>query len=191
MKHLDDLTIKEFEQFTELMSGDDPDIYGIFELFGMDANKQTYAEFEKNWNKIKNMTLSTKGVKKVYNINGRKFKACLNPLKLKAGQYIDFQSYMSKEFKIENVLSVFLLPMERKNIFGKLIAKKYNENYDVFEVQQYLYNNMRMAEANELSNFFLTWSVKLIKTMKDYSEKKLYKMMKKQNKNKLKTPLYG
>lgn len=190
MKQLNDFTIEEFEKYTELFEGDEPDIYGIFELFGIDVSKLNYADFENKWKDILNMKLSTKGVKKVYNINGRKFKACLNPLKLKAGQYIDFQTYISGDVKLHNILSVFLLPIERKGIFGTLTTRKYNDGYDVVEVQDYLYKNMKISEANELSNFFLEWSIKLIKTMKDYSEKKLYQMKMKNNKQK-KTRLFG
>lgn len=187
MKQLDDFTIKEFDEFKEALSGDEPDLVTIFELFNMDMFKLKFDDFQNKWKHIQNMTLSTKGVKKIYNINGRKFKATLNPLKLKAGQYIDFQTYMSQEnVGIHKILSVFLIPQYKSNFFGKYITRNYNDGYDMVEVQKFLYNNMKIGEASELNNFFLYWSLKLIKTMKDYSEKKYYKMKQKQNKKLLK-----
>lgn len=190
MKHINELTIEEYQKFTEYISDEIPDIYSVMELLGEKPAQMKFDIFQNKWAEILNMTLSTKGVKKIYNINGRLFKASLNPLKLKAGQYIDFQTYVQdKDFKIQNVLSVFLIPT-KKNIFGKYNTKKYNTDYDIFEVQDYLYKNMLIAEANELSNFFLSWSIKLMRVMKDFSEKKLVK-----NKLKLiqqkKTRLFG
>lgn len=175
MKHLNDLTIAEYEQFKTLVEAND--IFGIFLLFGENAEDMPYDEFEKMWTNIKSQTLSTSGVKREYKIGNRTFHASLNPLKLKAGQFIDFQNYL-QDFKVHKVLSVFLIPMERKGLFRRLTSKKYNTDYDIYEVQTYLYNNMTIGEANELSNFFLKWSMILLKTMKDSSEKKFWKMRK-------------
>jgi len=135
-----------------------------------------YDKFEKMWNSIQHQTLSTKGVKREYKIGNRIFHACLNPFKLKAAQFIDFQTYL-QNFKMQSVLSVFLIPVERKVLFKK-VPCKYNTDYDIYEVQNFLYENMTIGEASELSNFFLNWSMILLKTMKESSEKKLWKMRK-------------
>lgn len=180
-KTLNDFTIKEFEKYVECMGGDTPDVYAIFELFGEDASKLKYDEFEKMWNEIRNMSLSVGGTRNIYKVGNRHFKACLNPLKLSAGQYIDFQTYV-KNFKLQQIMSVFLLPMKRSWFFGKLMPMKYNTGYDIVEVQDYLYKHMLVREANDLSAFFLKWSLILTKTMRDYSEKRLMKMRLSQNK---------
>jgi hypothetical protein len=166
IKDLNSLTIKEFELYSELIGDEqsEPDVYGIFELFGLDASGMVYDDFYKKLKEIQSMRLSTKGVKKVYTINGRRFKASLNPIKLSAGQFIDFQSYLSSGAKLQSILSVFLIPQDKSWFLGKYITKKYNTGYDIFEVQTYLYENMRIGDASELSAFFLTWSNKLLKT---------------------------
>lgn len=179
MKHINDFTIKEFEEFSNLMSEKIPDIFSIFKLFGEDASKMKFDTFEKKWFEIQNMRLSTKGTKKIYKIGNRKFKAVLNPYHIKAGQFVDFQSYVKNGLKLNEILSVFLLPMEKK-LFGYK-THKYNEGYDIFEVQKYIYENMLISEANELSTFFLTWSSKQLTLMNQFLLKKRVKEMKKRN----------
>ena len=69
----------------------------------------------------------------------------------------------------------------KKNIFGKEKSLKYGV-YDVIEVQDYLYNNMKIGEANELAAFFLQISISLLKIMTNFSEMKLWRLMKKKQK---------
>lgn len=171
-KHLKDLTIEEFNSYSEMLSMDEPDIFGIFELFGMDAINMPMDKFQQQWTKIQQMVLIPKGVERVYNIKGKRYKAELNHLKLSAGQFIDFQTYM-REFKLEEILSVFLIPQYRK--WGRWRTHKYNSGYDIIEVQEHLLKNMTIGDAQNLSNFFLESSVKLLELMKGFSEKKLYK----------------
>lgn len=172
LRHLKDLTIKEFTQYQEMLQFEEPDMMSIFELFGLDMNAMSYDKFQKTWMNIVSMTLPINGVEKHYKINGVRYKACLNHLKLSAGQFIDFQSYM-RDFKLEEVLSVFLIPQYRK--WGRWHTYKYNSGYDVLDVQENLYNHMKIGDAQELSNFFLKSSVKLLELMKGFLEKKMYK----------------
>lgn len=175
MKTLNDLTLNEFEQFTELMSEtDDLDIVSIFELFGEDVIELKYDEFLQKLNQIQSMTLSRRGVKKVYTIKGRRFKACLNITKLKAAQFIDLQQLMQTKWKISDVLSVVLLPQYRKGFRWR--TRKYNTGYDILEIRKFLQENFKAGEANELSAFFLTQSNSLLKVTTDYLRKKEAKM---------------
>jgi hypothetical protein len=82
-----------------------------------------------------------------------------------------------RDFKLEEVLSVFLIPQYRK--WGKWHTYKYNSGYDVIKVQENLYNHMKIGDAQELSNFFLKSSVKLLGLMKGFLEKKQVKEKKK------------
>lgn len=177
-KELNDLTLKEFDDYQELLKESEPNLDLIFKLFGYDIEKMDIAEMRKIENKIAGMQLKVVGTKFRYKVGDRIFKAQLNLTKVSASQFIDFQQYM-KDFKVHQVLSVFLLPMKR-NWFGKLIAKKYNTDYDIFELQDYLYNNFTIGEANELANAFFLQSQDLLKVMKDYLEKKQMKMKYKQ-----------
>lgn len=176
MKQLRDLTIKEFSLYNELLRMDEPDIFGIFEIFGLDAINMKFDVFQQKWAEIQNMSIVPAGVHRTYTIKGKRFKAELNHFKLSAGQFIDFQSYM-KDFKLEEILSVFLIPQYRK--WGRWRTYKYNSGYDIIELQDFLLNNMTMGIAQNLSTFFLNSSVTSLGLMKGFLEKKKYKAMKK------------
>ena len=175
LRQLQDFTIKEYYEYQEMLSGDEPDIFGIFELFGESAIDMPFDTFEKKWKEIQEMQVVNKRASKYYKINGMKYKAQLNHLKVSAGQFIDFQSYM-KNLKVEEILSVFLIPM-KKSMFS-YTELKYNDGYDVLEVQKDILNHMTIGEAVGLSDFFLESSMKLLKTMKESLEKKEFKMKK-------------
>ena len=176
MRHIKDFSIKEFTQYQEMLQYDEPDMISIFNLFGLDMMSLSYDAFQKKWMEIISMVLPRNGVEKYYKINGVRYKACLNHLKLSAGQFIDFQSYM-RDFKLEEVMSVFLIPQHKK--WGRWVTPKYNSGYDIIKVQENLYNHMKIGDAQELSAFFLDSSVKLLGLMKGFLEKKQYKMKKK------------
>lgn len=187
IKHINDFTIKEFKQYSELLNDKEPDVFSIMELFGIEHPEDLKMDkYQEVWKNIQSQSLSMRGVKKVYNINGKRYAATLNILKLNAGQFIDFQNYMSK-FQIEQVLSVFLIPQYRKGFTWH--THKYGDSYDVLEVQKDLFENMKMGEANELSAFFLKSSISLLEVMKDCSEKKLVKMKQKKIKQFNKSPM--
>ena len=186
MKNLNDLTIKEYNDYATLLdegkADGNVDIFSIMEIFGIkNPDKLNYNDFQEKWDKIKSMSLSLDRPKTIYNINGRLFKPQLKVLNLTAGQFIDLQNYL-KNYKLHQVLSVFMMPT-KKNIFGKEKSLKYGD-YDVIEVQDYLYNNMKIGEANELAAFFLQISITLLKIMNNFSEMKLWRMIKKKQKSK-------
>lgn len=178
---LNNLTIKQWNEFTELMIEETPDIYSIFELFGYDVNRLSVDEFEKLWNEIKTAKLSQSVIKREYQIGDRRFKAHLNISKIKAGQFIDLQTYLSSGKKLEQMLSVFLIPMKR-NFIGVYREQEYGVGYDIFETQEFLLNNFPIGAANELSFFFLRTSKTLLQFMKESSTRKLMKAKNKEMK---------
>lgn len=182
VKTLNDLSLKEFDKYKELIVEEKLDLEEVFKLFGYDITEMDVAEMRKIETLISGMSLYKGGVKKVYNINGRRFKAQLNLTNISASQFIDYQMYLNP-FDLKCVLSVILIPQKR-SWFG-WITPKYNDGYDIFEVQNYLYNNFTIGEANNLSNFFFQQSEDLLRVMKGYLEKKKVKMKMKQIKTQL------
>lgn len=180
MKHIDEFSIKEYLELENLLKFEgQPDLYAIFELFDEDFEKLNQEEYRKKWNEINNMQLTkNKGIKLKYNINGKVFKPVLNPMKIKASQYIDFQYYIQNNGKINELISVFLIPVKKK-WYGKEVKMEYNEGYDVIEVQEYLLNNMKIVDAKEISDFFLLLSIRLMKNMETSLTRKKMKMVKK------------
>lgn len=177
MKLLKDFTIQEFYDYQYILKQKKPDVFQIFELFGENANNMPYHEFEKKLQIINSQTIPMKkSVKQVYRIKNRDFKVMLNPKNITAAQFIDFQTYISKELKFEQILSIFLTPSYR-TWYGLKKYHKYNQNYDIFEVQDYLLNNCTIEVAQEISDFFLHLSKILLKVMTDYSIKQKAMMM--------------
>lgn len=177
MKDINELTLKEFEQYSELLKDEqDTDIFGIMELFGIDHPENLPTDkFTHCWDMIKTMSLSMNGVKKTYNIKGKRFKPQLNILKLKAGQFIDLQNYL-KNYKLHEVLSIFLIPQYKTKLFGTWKTYNYNDGYDLLNIQEFLYENMLIGEASELAAFFLRNSQHMLKVIANCSERKLIKM---------------
>ena len=179
MRELKNFTIKEFEQYQELLQEDVLDEAAILELFGVDINKLSVGELKYSMNKINSMTFNAK-LKKHYIVNGIRYKAVLNIMKLNAAQFIDFQAYM-KDFKIEQVLSIFMIP-QTKTWYGWKDGK-YNTGYNPKDVINAMYDEFKMSDAKVLSDFFLSQSTSLLKIMKDYLTKKMYLMKKRQIKD--------
>jgi len=176
IKHLNELTIKEFEEYNELLNEEIINEVEVLKIFGLDTSKLSIQEMKNAFNKINSMTLSG-SVKKYYTIKGIRYKASLNLMKLNAAQFIDFQAYM-KDFKIQNILSVFMIPQTK--VWYGWKDGKYNTEYNPITVIDDFYNEFRMSDAKILSDFFLSQSTSLLKTMKDYLTKKMYLTKKKQ-----------
>lgn len=183
-KELKDLTLKEFEDYQEMLKEEVIDTYSILQLFGYDTDKMTIPEMSPIENKIAVMTLKPVGTKLHYKVGNQRFKAHLNMTSISASQFIDLQTYL-KDFKLQEVLSVFLIPM-KKTWYGTWKSQKYNTGYDIAKIQELLYNEFTIGEANELSNAFFLQSQSLLKVMKDYLAKKEMKMKLKLIKTQLK-----
>lgn len=84
------------------------------------------------------------------------------------GAFIDYQAYVKQplEKSIEKILSLFLIPK----------GKKYNEGYDVVEIQRILRQDLPFVEAQSLLGFMLTRYTKLYTDSQKYLVKKIQKM---------------
>lgn len=174
MKTINDLTIKEYTKYAELSSVDEIDTFSILELFGCDPYEMKANELNNTLSKIVSATLKTNKVKRYYKVGNYTLKSNLNLLNITAAQFIDLQTYL-KDYKLEQILTVFLVPC-RKTVFGyKEMTYANNKEYDINELSKTLFENFKMSDANTLSSFFFTQSLSLLKVTKAYSEKKLLK----------------
>jgi hypothetical protein len=172
MKQLKELTLKEFDAFKELVKDEQNNSGKIFKLFDLDINKMKVTEMMETKKAISSMPIPDKQIQSIYNINGRMFTLIAMIKDIKAGQFIDFQNQLED---VNKLFSIFLIPMKevtKKNFWGKLktnyVTGNYGEDYDIIEVQDYLYNNLQMADANALATFFLTLSMKSLPIIKIY-----------------------
>jgi hypothetical protein len=81
--------------------------------------------------------------------------------KLETCQYIDFQSYAPDLDKyLVEFLSVILVPK----------GHRYNEGYDILELQKAIREEMSVSDGVSLAGFFLTWCRKSIMDSLNYSK---------------------
>lgn len=189
LKHLKDLTLKEFDEYKELIEDKEPDTLKILELFNCDTSIMLYDELIKKTNEIFNMKLTNIGVFDTYIIGGKLFKVNLDLTKMTAGQFIDFQTYM-KDYKLQNILSVFLIPVKVETKIKKGLFKdktitietpyKYSDGYDTLDIINFLYENFTIGNADELAAFFLSQSNQLLEVMTVYFQNQEKEMKEKQ-----------
>ena len=165
MKHINDLTIREFYEFRELIENNANPLE-ILPLFGVSVDDLSIQEFQDIFNDIINQKIQVEPVKDKYIINSIKYHPELNIKNIKAAQFIDLQTY-TKDEKYEKILSVFMLPISKKGWFSKEDKKKYNTGYDIFSVQENLLNHMRIGDAIALTAFFFELSIKLLPIIRD------------------------
>ena len=105
-----------------------------------------------------------------YKLGGMHLETMLNLREMTAGQYIDYQTFVKEPDKyLVELLSVFLIPK----------GKKYNDGYDIIEVQSLIRDNLSIVDALSLSAFFLVLSQSLIKVTLTSLKSKVKKMKKK------------
>ena len=87
--------------------------------------------------------------------------------KLETCQYIDFQTYAPDLDKyLVEFLSVILVPK----------GHRYNEGYDILEVQDAIRDEMSVSDGISLAGFFLTWCRKSIQDSLNYSKQEAMKI---------------
>lgn len=96
--------------------------------------------------------------------------------KLETCQYIDFQTYAPDLDKyLVEFLSVILVPK----------GHRYNEGYDILEVQKALRDNMTVPDGVSIAGFFLTWCRRSIQDSLNYSRKEAMKIKNKEMREKI------
>ena len=81
--------------------------------------------------------------------------------KIETCQYIDFQTYAPDlDRYLVEFLSVILVPK----------GKRYNEGYDILDVQKAIREEMSVADGVSIAGFFLTWCRRSIQDSLNYSK---------------------
>lgn len=98
----------------------------------------------------------------VYEIGGFELIPCKRLEKITTAQYIDFQAYSKEGMPfLPEMLSCFLVPR----------GKKYNDGYDIVEVQKAVRECIVVSEALKMAAFFLSRYLKLMRSSLTYSER--------------------
>lgn len=105
--------------------------------------------------------IGSRGIKPSYTLGGFTCIPVKDCRKMEAGQYIDFQAFIAEpDTHMAEILSVLLVPA----------GKRYNEGYDIVELQDAIRKEMTVPDGVALLAFFLTWSERSMPDMLNYSE---------------------
>ena len=104
---------------------------------------------------------------KSYGINGMVLVPVEDYRKITTAQYIDFQTFVKDaEKNIVEILSVMLIPK----------GKKYNQDYDIIELQNVLRRSLSVADALSLYAFFFVQYMQSTKDSLTYSKEAAMKL---------------
>lgn len=106
-------------------------------------------------------------VAKRYILGGFDLIPCRDFRKIETCQYIDFQTYAPDLDKyLVEFLSVILVPK----------GKRYNEGYDILDVQKAIREEMSVSDGVSIAGFFLTWCRKSIEDSLSSSKREAMKI---------------
>ena len=89
-----------------------------------------------------------------FNLPGYQLKVMKDVTKINVAQYVDFQNFIKMPLRegMEKILSIFLIPEDHK----------YNEGYDIIDLQKVIRENMSFRVAEGLLSFFIEKYGKLL-----------------------------
>ena len=120
--------------------------------------------------------ISYRQVAKKYLVGGFELIPVKDFRKIETCQYIDFQTYAPDLDKhLVEFLSVILVPK----------GHRYNEGYDILEVQKAIREEMSVIDGVSIAGFFLTWCRKSIKDSLNYSKQEAMRIKDKTKREKI------
>lgn len=166
-----DITLLDYIDIQNIVSSDMDEISKTVELTKIlshnpNVDNLPLAEFNKEAMKLKILETSMPrvNIKKEYVLGGRKYKAITNIKDLCTGAYIDYCN-LSKSAPTYETLAKFVAIL--------LIPEghKYNNGYDIEDVENDVLNYMSIVDVQSIGFFFKSCLYKLSKDLVDYSLK--------------------
>ena len=138
----DDITIEKFYQLNDL--GKNPDIYDVIDIvYGIKSKEIPVSELYKYSIDFLNKECPRHPIKSHYTINGVKYDSNFDITKITTAQFVDFRNYAANGAKIEDVLSVCLIPE----------GHSYNDGYDITKLKADCLQ-MPITNAQSIGFFF-------------------------------------
>lgn len=168
----EDINLKTFKELIALYKSNATNL----ELISLLANKPAEdlsLEELKDWiNEIKFLEepYKPKKIKSEYNIQNKIYKPVVSLKDIKAGQFIDFQTFIKDpEKNIANIAACFLLEK----------GKTYGDN-DPLEEAEFFDKYLKITDYKDIFNFFTIAWRSYMKTIQAYLVKNLKKALKKE-----------
>ena len=167
----EDINLKTFKELIALYKSNATNLELISLLAGKPAEDLSLEEL-KDWiNEIKFLEepYKPKEIKSEYNIQNKIYKPVVSLKDIKAGQFIDFQTFIKDpEKNIANIAACFLLEK----------GKTYGDNDPLTEAE-FFDKYLKITDYKDIFNFFIIAWNKFSRDTQAYSEKNLKKMLKK------------
>lgn len=172
----EDINLKTFKELIALYKSNATNLELISLLAGKPAEDLSLEEL-KDWiNEIKFLEepYKPKEIKSEYNIQNKIYKPVVSLKNIKAGQFIDFQTFIKDpEKNIANIAACFLLEK----------GKTYGDN-DPLEEAEFFDKYLKITDYKDIFNFFMVAWRSYIKATQAFLEKEMKKTLKKE-KNKV------
>ena len=167
----EDINLKTFKELIALYKSNATNLELISLLAGRPAEDLSLEEL-KDWiNEIKFLEepYKPKEIKSEYNIQNKIYKPVVSLKDIKAGQFIDFQTFIKDpEKNIANIAACFLL--EKGKTYGMNDPLAEAEFFDKY---------LKITDYKDIFNFFTVCWIAYTKAIQRSSERNLKKMLKK------------
>ena len=168
----EDINLKTFKELIALYKSNATNLELISLLAGKPAEDLSLEEL-KDWiNEIKFLEepYKPKEIKSEYNIQNKIYKPVVSLKNIKAGQFIDFQTFIKDpEKNIANIAACFLLEK----------GKTYGDN-DPLEEAEFFDKYLKITDYKDIFNFFTICWRAYIKAIQRSLEKEMKKTLKKE-----------
>ena len=170
----EDINLKTFKELIALYKSNATNLELISLLSGKPAEDLSLEEL-KDWiNEIKFLEepYKPKEIKSEYNIQNKIYKPVVSLKNIKAGQFIDFQTFIKDpEKNIANIAACFLLEK----------GKTYGDN-DPLEEAEFFDKYLKITDYKDIFNFFTVAWKSYTKAIQASLEKEMKKTLKKEKK---------
>ena len=167
----EDINLKTFKELIALYKSNATNLELISLLAGKPAEDLSLEEL-KDWiNEIKFLEepYKPKEIKSEYNIQNKIYKPVVSLKNIKAGQFIDFQTFIKDpEKNIANIAACFLLEK----------GKTYGDN-DPLEEAEFFDKYLKITDYKDIFNFFTVAWKSYTNSIQAYSLKAMKKMLRK------------
>ena len=168
----EDINLKTFKELIALYKSNATNLELISLLAGKPAEDLSLEEL-KDWiNEIKFLEepYKPKEIKSEYNIQNKIYKPVVSLKNIKAGQFIDFQTFIKDpEKNIANIAACFLLEK----------GKTYGDN-DPLEEAEFFDKYLKITDYKDIFNFFTVAWKSYTNSIQAYSLKAMKKTLKKE-----------
>lgn len=152
----DDITLENFYKLTDL--GKEPDVYDVIDIvYGIKSKEIPLNDLKKYSIDFLNKECPKRPIKKQYKLNGVKYDANFDITKITTAQFVDFRNYAANGAKLEDILSICLIPE----------GHNYNDGYEVQKLKQDILQ-MSITDAQTISFFFINQLYVLLLSTQSY-----------------------